>query len=203
MAVLRKGSKCSHTTCMLRFFTVSRLALNTNLIFEIGSKKCNFTAEQMDRANDICFAAEVTLGKLAKWLRILGFDTLYEPDVTGIGFVDDRVKSRILLTRTERIRNGNTTQKLLFIKSNNPFDQLQEVISALGIVPKETQPFSRCIRCNTRIQQVDKESVRGMVPDYIWETHSTFHTCSICRRIYWSGSHTKQNHDIIKRLFDS
>jgi hypothetical protein len=188
---------------MLRFFTVSRLALNTNLIFEIGSKKCNFTAEQMDKVNDICFAAEVTLGKLAKWLRILGFDTLYEPDVTGIGFVDDRVKSRILLTRTERIRNGNTTQKLLFIKSNNPFDQLREVISAIGIVPKETQPFSRCIRCNTRIQQVEKESVQGMVPDYIWETHATFHTCSICRRIYWSGSHTKRNHDIIQRLFDS
>ena len=157
----------------------------------------------MDRANDICFSAEVTLGKLAKWLRILGFDTLYEPDVTGTGFVDDRVKSRILLTRTESIRNGNTTQKLLFIKSNNPFDQLREVISALGIVLKETQPFSRCILCNTSIQQVDKKSVQGKVPDHIWETRSTFHTCSTCRRIYWSGSHIERNHDIIQRLFDT
>jgi len=157
----------------------------------------------MNRANEICFAAEVTLGKLAKWLRILGFDTLYEPDVTSIGFVDARGKSRILLTRTERIRDRNTSQKLLFIKSNNPFEQLREVISALGIVPKETQPFSRCIRCNTRIQQLDKDSVQGMVPDYIWGTHDTFQTCSMCRRIYWPGSHTKRSHDIIQGLFDS
>lgn len=152
----------------------------------------------MGRANDICFSAEKTLGKLAKWLRILGFDTLYEPDV-----MNDIGKSRILLTRTERIRDGNTTQELLFINSNNPFDQLREVINAFGIVPKETQLFSRCIRCNTRIQQVDKESIRGKVPDYIWENHSTFHTCGTCRRIYWSGSHIKRNHDIIKKLFDS
>jgi uncharacterized protein with PIN domain len=73
----------------------------------------------------------------------------------------------------------------------------------LGIVPKETHLFSRCIRCNIRIQKVNKESVHGMVPDYIWENHSSFHTCKICRRIYWSGSHIKRNQDIIQRLFDS
>lgn len=156
----------------------------------------------MDRANDICFAAETTLGKLAKWLRILGFDTLYEPDVTDIVFVDARRKSRILLTRTERIRNRNTSQKLLFIKSNNPFEQLREVINTLGIVYEDTRPFSRCIRCNACIEHVDKDSVQGKVPDFIWGTHDTFRACSQCRRIYWPGSHMEQSHDLIMKLFD-
>lgn len=89
----------------------------------------------------------------------------------------------------------------IFITSNHPFEQLREVVSALDIEKEDIRPFSRCIKCNTSIRRVEKNAVRGKVPDYIWETQDTFLTCSHCRRIYWSGSHIQRSRDIIQRLF--
>jgi len=156
----------------------------------------------MNNESEICFAAEPTLGKLAKWLRILGFDTCYEPGFSTKKTMDSGRKNRILLTRTERVRDGRLPQEFIFITSNIPFEQLREVIDTLGIIYTDTRPFSRCIRCNTRIQPVDKDSVRGDVPDFIWQTRDIFQVCGRCRRIYWPGSHTERSHDIIMRLFD-
>jgi uncharacterized protein with PIN domain len=156
----------------------------------------------MNNESEICFAAEPTLGKLAKWLRILGFDTSYEPSFSAEKAMDSGRKNRILLTRTERVRDGKLPQEFIFITSNNSFEQLREVIDTLDIIYTDTHPFSRCIRCNTRIQPVDKDSVRGNVPDFIWQTRDIFQICGQCRRIYWPGSHTERSHDIIMRLFD-
>ncbi|MBW2602916.1 MAG: Mut7-C RNAse domain-containing protein [Deltaproteobacteria bacterium] len=154
----------------------------------------------MESKSEIRFTAEMTLGKLAKWLRILGFDTVYAVNVTGEKLIDT-ASGRILLTRTKRIRNMKIAKECLFITSNHPFEQLREVVSLLGIAKEDMRPFSRCIRCNASIRSVEKNAVRGKVPDYIWETRDTFHTCIHCRRIYWSGSHIRRSRDIIKRLF--
>ena len=143
------------------------------------------------------FAAEKTLGKLAKWLRILGFDTIYDP-----GIINPAESGRILLTRTKRIRNEYLTGKLIFIESDKPFKQLQEVIEELGIVKEDVRPFTRCIRCNTEIRMIDKNSIRSIVPDYVWERQDFFKACSKCKRIYWQGSHTKLGMEIIKKLFE-
>jgi uncharacterized protein with PIN domain len=141
----------------------------------------------------------MTLGKLTKWLRILGFDTVYAANVAGEKLIDiDR--DRILLTRTKRIRNMKIAKKRIFITSNHPFEQLREVVLAMGITEEDIRPFSRCIRCNASIRLIEKNAVRGKVPDYIWETQNTFHTCGHCRRIYWSGSHIQRSRDIINRL---
>ncbi len=158
---------------------------------------------QMKRKNNTRFRVEATLGKLAKWLRILGFDTLYGPDVMAKGFVDAEEGSRILLTRTKSTLNRKTLQKIIFITSNNPFEQLKEVTNELGIVLEDTQPFSRCTHCNAPIRKVKKNFVQRKVPDHIWETHTIFHTCSQCQRIYWPGSHIEHSLDIIKKIFDS
>jgi len=154
----------------------------------------------MDNANEIRFVAEMTLGKLAKWLRILGFDTVYAANVTGEELIDTS-RGRILLTRTRRVRNVKTAKECIFITSNHPFEQLREVVLALGIAKEDIRPYSRCIRCNASIRWVEKNAVRGKIPDYIWETQDTFHTCSHCRKIYWSGSHIQRSRDIIKSLF--
>lgn len=147
---------------------------------------------------EINFAAEKTLGKLAKWLRILGFDTIYDPDN-----INPAESGRILLTRTKRIQDEYTTEKLIFIESDKPFKQLQEVIKELGIVKKDIKTFSRCIRCNTEIRTIDKNSIRSVVPDYVWENQDSFKACSECKRIYWQGSHTKRSMELIKKLFES
>jgi uncharacterized protein with PIN domain len=149
---------------------------------------------------EYCFTAERTLGKLAKWLRILGFDTFYGPAVSEKQLInaDNR---RILLTRTQRIRDANLSDECIFIASNDPFEQLREVIQALGITRKDIRPFSRCIRCNASIRRIQKDAVRKMVPDYVWETHDSFRVCVLCQRIYWPGSHTRRSLDIVERLF--
>lgn len=154
----------------------------------------------MDSENELRFTAEMTLGKLAKWLRILGFDTVYAANVTGETLIYT-ARGRILLTRTKRIRNMTIEMERIFITSNHPFEQLREVVLTLGIEKEDIRPFSRCIQCNALIQLIEKNAVRGKVPDYIYETQDTFHTCIHCRRIYWSGSHIQRSHDIIKRLF--
>lgn len=144
------------------------------------------------------FAAEKTLGKLAKWLRILGFDTIYDPDIKN-----PAESGRILLTRTKPIKYEYTTDKLIFIKSDKPFNQLKEVIKALGIVNEDIKTFTRCIRCNTKIRTINKNSIRSVVPDYVWENQDSFKTCIKCKRIYWQGSHTKRSMKIIKKLFEA
>jgi len=139
------------------------------------------------------------LGKLSKWLRILGFDTVYAANVTGEKLIDT-AKGRILLTRTKRVRNMKIAKERIFITSNHPFEQLRDVVLAVGLANEDIRPFSRCIQCNALIRLVEKNAVRGKVPDYICETQDTFHTCSHCRRIYWPGSHIQRSRDIIKRL---
>jgi len=157
----------------------------------------------MGIAGNITFAAEKPLGKLAKWLRILGFDTVYEQDVSSGKFIHPGYQGRILLTRRSRFRDTNASRKLIFIHSNRIVEQLKEVIQSLGLAKENVQPFSRCIRCNTPIEQVEKAHLMAKVPDYIWETQNTFRICSRCRRIYWPGSHTKRTLEMIERVFDS
>ena len=152
---------------------------------------------------EITFAADPSLGKLAKWLRILGFDTLYDP-VTGANQVQGGVRTeRVLLTRTRRVQRDCPSGSLVFILSNDPIDQLREVIKALNLSKSDINPFSRCVLCNTPIEPVQKEAVLGRVPDYVWESETTFRQCRRCRKIYWSGSHTSRSLERINHLFDS
>ncbi len=144
------------------------------------------------------FAAEKTLGKLAKWLRILGFDTIYDPDI-----LDPAETERIVLTRTKRILNEHNPGQLILIKSDKPVKQLKEVIITLGIIKEDIRPFTRCVRCNTKIRVINKDSIRFLVPDYVWENHDSFKACNKCKKIYWQGSHTKRSMELIKKLFES
>jgi uncharacterized protein with PIN domain len=154
----------------------------------------------MDRERKIRFAAEMTLGKLAKWLRMLGFDTVYWGKTAGEEWIDS-FENRILLTRTKRIRDMKSVIERIFITSDHPFEQVREVVFALDIVKEDIHLFSRCIQCNAPTRSIEKNEIRGKVPDYIWATQETFRTCPHCRRIYWSGSHTQRSRDIIEKIF--
>ena len=150
---------------------------------------------------EFSFAAGRSLGKLSKWLRILGFDTLYESDVSSKWFFEHLEQERILLTRREKIRNSYADHQMVFIVSDNVVEQLKQIIDATGMTIADTRPFSRCILCNLPVSPIGKDTVYGLVPDYIWETNDKFHWCRQCRRIYWSGSHRKRSMQRIKQLF--
>jgi uncharacterized protein with PIN domain len=149
-----------------------------------------------------CFAAEKTLGKLAKWLRLLGFDTLYEPEMAAERFIERLENERILLTRTKRTLNQAASRKLIFIESDHLEQQLIQVIRQLKLKAADTRPFSRCLQCNVLIAAAEKNSLWGRVPDYIFETQDRFQRCPKCGRVYWPGSHTQRGLEKIRRLFD-
>jgi len=147
------------------------------------------------------FAADRALGALAKWLRILGYDTVFESDVSSQSFFENLEDDRILLTRTRKIQKQFSFYRTVFITSNNPADQLKQVVDETGINQADIRPFSRCITCNLPIAAVGKEEVFGRVPDYIWQIHDTFNKCSRCGRIYWPGSHAERSMERINQLF--
>ena len=151
----------------------------------------------------IRFIAEPTLGKLAKWLRILGFDTIYTPDFTPSRLPQEIPPGRVLLTRTRQVQRNFKSGRFLFINSNDPVNQLREVIRALKISQTDVKPFSRCILCNRPIETVKKESVRNRVPDYVWESENAFRQCRFCNKIYWPGSHAARSQARINRLFEA
>lgn len=147
------------------------------------------------------FAVDRSLGSLAKWLRILGFDTVYEPDNSEWEFFDRLEDNRVLITRTKKIQKAFASHNHVFITSNILVEQLKRVVNLLEIKPVDIRPFSRCVHCNLPIEEVSKRDAWSLVPDYIWETHDAFNQCDHCQRIYWSGSHTESSMDMIKLIF--
>ena len=147
-----------------------------------------------------CFAAEKTLGRLTKWLRLLGFDTRYEPELAGKKFIETLEKDRILLTRTRRIQNQFASRRLIFVESDHLAQQLNQIFRELNLKASQTRPFSRCLQCNAPIVVVEKASILGRVPDYIFEIHDRFQKCPECDRIYWPGSHTRRSLEKIRQL---
>jgi uncharacterized protein with PIN domain len=148
------------------------------------------------------FLVESTLGKLAKWLRLLGFDAQYH---AGARFEDAAAGAgpgRILLTRTRETARRFSHRQVVLIQENDPYDQLRRVASTLGWSAEDLKPFTRCLRCNRRTTPIPRDDVRGRVPDYVWQTAPRFTTCSHCNRIFWPGTHTERALDRIRSLFD-
>jgi len=137
------------------------------------------------------FVADRMLGKLARWLRVLGYDTLY------LGSAGDEVirqeldAGRILLTRNRRAHAWLKRGRVVVIEADNPREQLQEVVRQLRLPLAAEALLNRCLGCNRPLVIVGKEEVRGDVPDYVWQTHAEFRRCQGCRRVFWSGSHAE------------
>lgn len=125
------------------------------------------------------------LGRLARWLRFLGYDTLY-PEVLD----DDELlalagcEARLLLTRDKRLcerANG------VYVNSTNIKEQLRQVVRELNLDCEKR--MSRCSVCNTLIVEVAKEAAREHVPSAVYQRQATFWRCPTCGRFYWAGSH--------------
>ncbi len=129
------------------------------------------------------------LGKLAKKLRILGFDAEYYADI-GEDEILEKSKGRILLTRDKILYRKALKRGLraFYIKSDKWRSQLKAV-SNLFPIEENAKPFTRCSVCNTPLKDVEKEEVRGKVPEYVYMTHEQFKICPKCGKVYWKGSH--------------
>jgi hypothetical protein len=147
------------------------------------------------------FAVERTLGRLGKWLRLLGFDALLETELPGRRFSDSAACGRVLLTRTRRVLAAHDARRVLFIESNDPFAQLGEVVAKAALTRADLRPYTRCLRCNVAIEAVGRAEVLRLVPDYVWQTQAGFSRCPQCRRVYWRGSHAQRSFEKIDILF--
>ena len=147
------------------------------------------------------FIADKTLGKLAKWLRMLGYDTVYwrSNDLTGL-LHRALAESRILITKDSKIYEGKGSIRALLIREDNPFLQIQEVVRHFQLPVNKEKLFSRCLTCNALLEDVDLEEVKEKVPDYIYHTHQEFSRCPSCRKVYWAGSHYGHMAKVVERL---
>lgn len=143
------------------------------------------------------FVADNHLGRLAYYLRMLGFDTLYRND-----YQDDELaqtadaQERILLTRDRRLLMRNQVQRGYWVRSLSPRQQILEVVRRYNLKAQIT-PFRRCIRCNGILQLVSKEAVLDRLEPLTRLYFDDFCICPDCQQVYWKGSHYERMRQFI------
>ncbi len=150
------------------------------------------------------FATDRSLGKLAKWLRILGYDTLYytgDADRTFLNKV--RAEGRIALTRKREMGKKQFMGEMLVLSSDRVEGQLREVDERFHLRPDEGRLFSRCLECNELLAPIAKEKVRERVPVYTFATQEQFMVCPHCGKVFWAGSHKERMEGLVRKRIPS
>jgi hypothetical protein len=144
--------------------------------------------------------ADATLGHLAKWLRLLGVDTLYERSLRGTALMEKaRSDRRILLTRDTRLIRRRDVPPHIFVRDNDFRSQIRQVVRALGLHLQNL--LTRCALCNEELVPVEKAQIEGEVPPYVFQTQDRFVRCARCKRIYWHATHAERIRAEIERVF--
>lgn len=131
--------------------------------------------------------ADGMLGRLARWLRILGYDTAFDAGADDWALIRRaRAEARLLLTRDRQLAKRRGAPALL-IESEELADQVQQVVSTVGASPEGA--FTRCPVCNERLASLSREAARERVPPHVYRTQPEFRLCPACSRVYWRGTH--------------
>ena len=141
---------------------------------------------------EIKFAADAMVGKLARWMRVLGFDVAYWKRIDDDELIRiAEAENRIILTRDTGIAARRPdTRRCVLIESDHYKQQLRQVLDAFALT--EFHVFSRCLECNTLLETVDKEAVFERVPPFVYLTQDRFAACPSCGRVFWHGTHADQ-----------
>jgi uncharacterized protein len=136
------------------------------------------------------FVLDVHLGTLARYLRLLGFDTLYRNDYDDHEIVRlAHDQSRIVLTRDKGLLKHRAVMRGRWIRHTRPLEQVRETLAAFDLVGS-ARPFTRCAVCNGSLRRLGRHKVASLVPARVCERHDQFARCTLCGRIYWPGTHT-------------
>jgi len=145
------------------------------------------------------FIADCHLGKLAKYLRIMGFDTLFFPQIE-----DDKLivianeENRIILTR-DRELSQRKNAPVLFLEPTDTKEQLKTLINYYHL-KEHPVPFSRCIVCNSPLQVIKKEKIIDRLPEKVKKYFNYFEYCPACDRIYWQGDHYRHMMEFLEQV---
>ncbi|MCJ7579039.1 MAG: Mut7-C RNAse domain-containing protein [Candidatus Aminicenantes bacterium] len=146
------------------------------------------------------FAVDCMLGRLAKWLKILGFDTAYFSKIEDDDLlVFAQNESRVLLTRDNGLIEKSKNVPALFITSEKWSEQIQQVLKEFDL-KGEINPNSRCIACNTVLKALPKERARNLVTPFIYKNAEVFSLCPECGRVFWKGTHLSDMEEKITKL---
>lgn len=143
------------------------------------------------------FAADDMLGKLARWLRMMGFDVTWSNRVADDEVVRQREEGRMILTRDTRLIRRLRPEEYLFIHDDFWEGQMREFFARFPELLQEKRPLSRCVECNVPLEEIPKAQVKDRVWPFVYETQEHFTTCPQCRRVFWEATHVAK---IRKRL---
>ncbi|HLE22591.1 MAG TPA: Mut7-C RNAse domain-containing protein [Vicinamibacteria bacterium] len=147
------------------------------------------------------FVADVMVGRLARWLRVLGVDVLFDPCLDDRGLLAiARRDQRVVLTRDVPLASATGEPQRLLIESDDFREQLLQVVGTYHLDPFK-RLFSRCIDCNSPLQPALREEARHRVPPYVFSTQAGFQRCPGCDKILWGGTHRDHMHRLLRRLF--
>ena len=140
-------------------------------------------------AGEARFVVDVNLGRLARLLRLMGFDTLYRNDwddaeIAALSAREDR----ILLTRDRRLLMRSIVRHGYYVRSDQPLQQLREVLDRYHLQPR-ARPFARCSKCNGLVRAVDKAAVAPLLEPRTRRYYQHFWQCQQCGQVYWEGTH--------------
>jgi uncharacterized protein len=144
------------------------------------------------------FIVTAELGRLCTWLRILGFDTVLEKNKPGLVIKSLR-DGRVILTRDSKMSRFTGT-RIVRVKSDFVEEQVDQVIKELGLKIDRSGLFKLCVLCNAVLEEADRESARGRVPGYVFESQQSFMRCPKCGKLYWQGTHWALVNRFLERL---
>jgi uncharacterized protein with PIN domain len=149
------------------------------------------------------FLADCNVGRLARWLRALGYDASYHASIGDAELVREAAaESRVLLTRDRDLTKRRVIQtglvRAILIRDDEVTKQLRQVFAELGLELKEA--LTRCIECNSVLQSRVPATVAERVPPYVRRTQSRYSECPECGRIYWAGTHWQRMREVLAGL---
>jgi uncharacterized protein len=146
------------------------------------------------------FVADVHLGALARRLRLLGFDTLYERQCDDARLAAlSASERRILLTRDVGLLKHGIVTRGHWVRATDPQRQIEEVVRAFS-AERDLEPFTRCMVCNGELRPIERATVAGRVPPRVYARFRRFMECAGCGRIYWRGSHYERLVELARDL---
>ena len=156
----------------------------------------------MEENSTVRFLADAMVGRLGRWLRILGYDVTpfhrisKQANRSRNRIIEQaRSEKRLILTRDTYFLKRKSLPPHLFIEDDRLEDQFTQVLHNLHLKPKAS--LNRCLDCNFPLEHISKEAVKKRVPPYVYQTQSDFSQCLRCRKIYWEGTHVER---MIERL---
>lgn len=148
------------------------------------------------------FVLDVHLGRLAAYLRMLGFDTLYRNDYDDPALANISTdENRTLLTCDRQLLMRKQITRGYFVRTRQAQQQLLEILSHFNLYNNQ-KPFTRCMHCNGKIQSVDKQEIENRLLDKTKKYYNEFFQCGKCKKIYWKGSHYQKMQAMVNGIKD-